>query len=137
MLLEPVRAWRVAYAKAFRFVGLDVAAQQALSGAPVTVLHTIAGDGLAEERNARRSLRAKRALERFGAVLILDVGPCALGIDPAVLGILARSGISEGIDEPLARLALERLQHREPDSTTSFLNSLGIGCIFYDEIDVE
>ena len=41
LLIDPAKAWQVAFAQAFQFVGLDAAAHPVLSGAPVTTLQTM------------------------------------------------------------------------------------------------
>jgi len=135
LFVDPVTAWRVAYAKAFRFVGLDSASQQVFHGEPATTLVSMYGEHpSAEERENLRQRRAGMARERFGADLLLDVGPCALGIDSHVLAILHGSGINRESEEMLEELTDSR-RSLQRQFGQSFLNYLGIGCIFYDDLE--
>lgn len=138
LLLEPVSAWRVAYSKALRFVGLDSAARQALIGEPVKALHPMYDDrDRPSDERPRDDLRRRRVMmarERFGAELLLDVGPCTVGIDRQVLSVLQRSGISEESDRALWELADKRSRDTERLAGGSFLNYLGLGCIFDDAL---
>jgi len=137
ILVEPIVAWRAAYAKAFRFVGLDAAANQVVAGDAITSLHgmneptdfprDVRGQG---ERRRRRAVRAR---ERFNVDLLLDVGPCAIAIDPRVLGMLRQSGVRDGMVREFEHIADARSHDRW--RSHSFLNYLGLGCLFYDEID--
>lgn len=61
---DPVRAWQVAYARAFRFIGLETAADQVLRGDPVTAIRAL---GFDRERDWRRSERDLRRLSRAAA----------------------------------------------------------------------
>lgn len=118
----------------FRFVGLDAAAHQVLAGTPVTTLQTMAERALDDrELSSQRYRRASLAQDAFGATLLLDVGPCAVGIDRTVLGLLRESTIRGEVVLRLAQVAENRLrQARRP--SRSFLNHLGLRCIFYDEL---
>src|SRR5246127_4067298 len=96
--VDPIEAWRIAFSKAFRFVGLDGASRQVLRGEPVSAIYTMLderdernerderGDG--RERQKRRLRRAREARERFGVDLILDVGDCAFAMDINMLSVL-------------------------------------------------
>jgi hypothetical protein len=138
LLIDTLTAWRVAYAKAFRFVGLEAAAHQALHGYPVTGLHIMDDN---PERSSdepsfvvrQRARRSQNAYERFKANLLLDAGPCAIGIDPRVLGLLRRQGVTSEVATSLGDFE-QRERVRRPRER-SFLNYLGFGCIFYAELD--
>ena len=88
-----------------------------------------------QERDERRWRRAMMAREQFGAELLLDAGPCAVGIDPRALGLLQEAGISEVSSRELSNLADLRREKRGGDRRQSFLSYLGLGCIFYDELE--
>ena len=61
------------------------------------------------------------------------VGHCAIGIDPRTLGLLRETGIREGIAEELEHIADARHHDRRP--SRSFMNYLGLGCVFYEDLD--
>lgn len=137
--VDPVYAWRVAYAKTFTFVGMETAAKQIYRGDPATSIHTIDFDRWHERRrnelDRKRLHRAASARELFGMDLVLDVGPCAVSVDPIILDIL-RHGINH---ESLSTIS-ETLDHRgriEHDRFrgASFETSLGLGCVYYADID--
>jgi hypothetical protein len=86
------------------------------------------------ELSSQRYRRASLAREAFGAELVLDVGPCAVGIDPVVLKLLRRSPLTEEV-VPLLASESERRFRQERPTSISFLNHLGLGCVFYDELE--
>jgi hypothetical protein len=139
LLVDPTNAWRFAYAKAFRFVGLDSVSNQVISGEPVTLLHRMSDVSNLpvdeREQGGRRRRRVAMARERFSADLLLDVGPCAVGIDPSVFNLLRETGIRQGVTEDLDRLAERRDHERGRWHGRSFMNYLGLGCIFYDDLE--
>jgi hypothetical protein len=88
--------------------------------------------GRDRERAARRRHRIGMAREVFNADLILDAGPCAIGIDRGILDFLHREGLRPDADK-----RLEDLLRPIKWQGSSFLNYLGLGCLFYDELDGE
>jgi len=137
VLIEPVNAWRAAYAKAFRFVGLDAASNQVLTGEPVTSLQSMYEAGNIprddREQSGRRRRRTMIARERFNVDLLLDVGPCAIGIDPRILGMLREAGIRGEMTGEFEHIADTRRHDRW--RAHSFANYLGLGCVFYEDLD--
>jgi hypothetical protein len=135
--IDSAAAWRAAYAKALRFVGLDAASRQVFNGEPVTNLQGTYDNydrrPSDREKGSQRFERAIAARERFGADLILDVGPCAIGIDTRVLNLLRENGVQGEMDSQLGDLADGRLEKHD-GSSSSFLNYLGLGCIFYEDL---
>jgi len=143
--VDPVKAWRIAFSKAFQFVGLDGASRQVLRGEPVSAIYTMLderderneridrGDG--RERERRRLRRAKQARERFAADLILDVGDCALAMDTNILSLLHRVGLNSDILGKLEEASNVRIEREQGRETQSFFNYLGIGCVFYEDLD--
>lgn len=133
--IDPILAWRAAYAKVFRFVGLDTASQQVLHGERISSLFPMDVRPVDDRLGTSdRWHRAAMARERFGADLLLDVGSCAVGIDPQVLKLLRESGVHERADEALEHFAENRHKVQRFRGSSSFLNCLGIGCIFYDDL---
>ncbi|MBI2432022.1 MAG: hypothetical protein HYV26_04045 [Candidatus Hydrogenedentes bacterium] len=136
---DPAHAWRLAYAKAFRFVGLETASQQILRGDPAKGIRPVDFDRTQDrergEREYQRLRRAHVAREMFGMDLLLDVGPCAVSIAPEVLGVLYH-GIREGVDEKLTDVLHRRLRfaHKRPPGA-SFETNLGLGCVYYSDLD--
>jgi hypothetical protein len=136
LVVDPLGAWCIAFSKAFRFVGLDSASRQVLRGEPVSALYTMLDERNVrddDERSRRRLRRAKEARERFDADLLLDVGDCALALDRNISSVLHRSGLNAEVLEKLEEASEARLD-RERDGN-SFFNYLGIGCVFYEDID--
>jgi hypothetical protein len=137
--LDPVRAWRVAYAKALRFVGLETAAKHVLHGEPAESIRPMDFDRTSDRRRSeqdfRRLHRAGAARHRFGMELLLDVGPCALSLDSNVANVL-RHGIDADSRFKVAEVLHSRRVHaRDRLPGASFETSLGLGCIFYSELD--
>lgn len=137
--IDPTQAWRVAFAKALRFVGLEIAAQQVARGDPATGIRPIDFDRqLDRKRNDRDRRRLRRALivrERLQMDLILDLGPYALGIDTSLLAILQR-GINTEAQYQIPEILMSHRQVRnERMRGASFETSLGLGCISYAELD--
>jgi hypothetical protein len=141
MYVNPRDAWRVAYAKALKFVGLETAAQQVLRGDPAEAIRPIDFDRQRDrsrsDRDFQRLRRANSARERFGVDLFLDAGSYAVGLDTDVAAILRHGIDGESqfkIDEILSsrrQLASERFHG------VSFETSLGFGCIAYSDLDEE
>jgi len=137
--VDPVLAWRVAYAKAFRFVGMETAAVQIARGRPAESIRPIdfdrERDRKRSDRDFQRIRRAGHARDRFGMDLILDAGPCAVSVDQGVLVVL-RDGISaESHFRIIEALASRRKRERERFRGGSFETALGIGCISYADLD--
>jgi len=136
-LVKPADAWRAAYTKAFRFVGLDAASNQVAAGNAVTSLQRIYDEStlFRDDRgqSGRRRRRALVARERFNVDLLLDVGPCAIAIDPRVLAMLREAGVREEMTGEYEHLADFRRKDRWHGH--SFLNYLGLGCVFYEDLD--
>lgn len=140
-VLDATEAWRTAFSKAFRFVGLDSAAQQVLRGEPVSSLQPMYEERIREERDrpsedsaraARRRRRITMAREAFNSDLILDVGPCAIGMNTRILNLLRKEGLRPEADKEIENLST---QGSAEGHRMSFLNYLGLGCIFYEELD--
>lgn len=132
--IDSVHAWRVAYSKALRFVGLEVASRQVLRGEPATFLRDSRREN-ADQRDQRRNLRDRWTRNRFNSELISDVGSWGVMLDRDVLEIL-RKGISPEENLELQGILNRRQQIDFSESTEriSFQNSLGIGCVNYSEI---
>ncbi len=137
--VDTVQAWRVAYSKALKFVGLETAARQVLSGEPAESIRPMDFDRQREkkrsERDFQRDRRAGVARERFGMDLLLDVGPCAVTLDPEVANVL-RHGVHKESDHKLTELLRSRRKlARERSRKSSFETCLGLGCVFYADLD--
>lgn len=139
MYINPRDAWRVAYAKALTFVGLDTVAQQVLRGDPAEAIRPIdfdrQRDRTRSERDLKRLKRANSARERFAMDLLLDVGAYAVSLDTGVAAIL-RSGIDGESHYRIEEILSSRRDlagMRFPGA--SFETSLGLGCIAYSELD--
>lgn len=137
--INPVDAWRVAYTKALKFVGLETAAQQVLRGSPAEALRPIDFDRQRDrrrnDRDRQRLRRAESARQHFRMDLLLDVGQYALGLDMDVLAVL-----QDGINRESHLKLSEILDHRSERARStlqgdSFETSLGIGCISYSDLD--
>jgi hypothetical protein len=137
--VDPVDAWRVAYAKTLKFADLETAAGQVYRGAPAEALRPVDFDRQRDrrrnERDRQRLRRASAARQRFGMELVLDVGRYAFGLDAGVLGVLQR-----GLDREAIYTLAEILDSpREFAHVTargdSFRTSLGVGCISYADLD--
>jgi hypothetical protein len=139
VLINPADAWRAAYSKAFRFVGLDIASDEVATGRPIRSLQRMIESGDQptgdREQQTRRRRRAAAARERFNADLVLDAGPCAISIDPKLLSLLEETGINAQMAGDLEHMADIRRHEDEPWTSRSFMNYLGIGCLFYDDLD--
>jgi hypothetical protein len=143
--VEPAEAWRVAYAKTLKFVGLETAGRQVARGVPATALRAVETERLGDrgsDRDRLRLLRARAASELFGMSLLLDVGRHALAIDTNVLRLLQREGVSrvEGRGRESASILSHFLDARKERARARFLGdsfetSLGLGCISYSALD--
>ena len=139
--INPQTLWRVAYAKAFKFVGLEPTSQQVLRGDPAEAIRPIDFDRQRDrrrnDRDIQRLRRAENARRYFEMDLLLDVGDWAVGLDLDLASIL-RHGIdleaSYKIEEILSS---RRVVSRERFHGASFETSLGLGCISYAELDGE
>lgn len=139
VMVDPVQAWRVAYAKAFRFIGMETAARQILRGDPAESLRPFDFDRERDrrrtERDSQRLRRASSARERFGMDLVLDAGPSAVSVDQSVLHVL-RHGIDEESQFKISEsLRARRERGRDRFHGASFETSLGLGCVSYAELD--
>jgi predicted GTPase len=135
--LDALVAWRVAYAKVFRFVGMDRVARQIERGARAESLRSIDsnGDGDSRERDREfdRRRRVDMARERFRMDLVLDAGSCAVAVAPEVLRVL-----QHGIDRESLPALDEATRYRRETrhrivEGSSFETELGIGCLFDDD----
>ena len=129
----------MAYAKTLRFVGLEVAARQVVRGAPAEGLIPIdverKGDERRDMRDHRRMYRVRMSRDRYGADIVLDAGVWGVSIDTDVLHVL-RHGIKEGMENELADILVERSpSRRRHTGEATFATSLGIGCVFYPELE--
>jgi hypothetical protein len=139
MVIDPVHAWRVAYSKAFKFVGMETAARQIRRGEPAESIRPIdferQRDRKRSERDYQRLHRAGYARERFGMDLVLDVGPSALSIDQNVLHVLRHGINAESHFKISETLRASRERRRDQFRGASFETGLGIGCISYKDLD--
>lgn len=139
MQIDPVQAWRVAYGKAFKFVGMETAARQIARGEPAESIRPIdfdrGRDRRRSERDVQRLHRADSARERFGMDLVLDAGPCAVSVDARILDVL-RHGITQESQFAISETLSSRRQRRREESRGgSFETSLGVGCVSYADLD--
>lgn len=137
--IDPIDAWRVAYAKALKFVGLETASQQVLRGAPAEAIRPIDFDRQSNRRRSdrdhQRLRRAGSARHRFDVDLLLDVGSHAVSIDRRVLVELQRGINSESQFRLPEILNSRRDVLHERLRGASFETSLGLGCISYADLD--
>jgi len=136
--VDTAQAWRIAYAKTLRFAGLDVAARRVVHGEPAANLGRTSDDEKREWRSEReRDLyqRRRACRERHGAELLLDLGAYGLMMDSLVLDNV-RHGIDEDVPQKLSRHLHRRRFERDSreKATRSFMTSLGIGCVLYEEL---
>jgi hypothetical protein len=135
--VDPVYAWRVAYAKAFRFVGLDSTANQIIEGvgASVPTMRPMERRSDVDEsrQTARRRHRYFSAQELFGVELMIDAGECGVAVDAGVAE-LVRHGIDSNTVPKLEDLVLRRRRFQLTDRD-SFVTGLGFGCVFYNDIE--
>jgi hypothetical protein len=136
--ISPIDAWREAFAKAFKFVGLEMAAQQILRGGPAALRPIDFDrelDRTRNERDLQRLRRARSARQRFGMELLLDVGSQAVSLDSDVLAILRRGIDGESAQKLSEILDSRRQLARERSREASFEGSLGLGCVSYSDLD--
>jgi hypothetical protein len=138
LIVDTAQAWRIAYAKTLRFAGLDVAARRVVHGEPAANLGRTSDDEKREWRSEReRDLyqRRRACRERHGAELLLDLGAYGLMMDSLVLDNV-RHGIDEDVPQKLSRHLHRRRFERDSreKATRSFMTSLGIGCVLYEEL---
>jgi hypothetical protein len=137
--INPVEAWRMAYAKALKFAGLEIAAQQISRGAPASGISPIDFDSKLDrkktERDRQRLRRAGAARELLQMELILDLGSYALSIDRALLDVLHQGINAESQHRIPEILRRHREIRNEVMRAVSFEMSLGLGCISYAELD--
>jgi len=137
--IDPELAWRVAYAKALTFVGLETGAQQVMRGERAEAVRPIDSDREIDRRRSDRDLqrlrRAQTARERFGMDLVLDVGSGAVSLDTRVLDILRRGITAESPLQFSEILSMRRELSESRQSRASFESSLGFGCISYLDLD--
>jgi hypothetical protein len=137
--LDPMVGWRLAYAKALRFVGMEMAAKQVFHGETAETIRPMDFDHERERKRSNRDFerirRAKLARDRFGMELLLDVGECAVSVDSTVALVL-RHGIHEESASKLSEALLSRRSlANERKSKSSFETALGLGCVFYSDLD--
>lgn len=137
--IDPVHAWKVAYAKSFRFIGMETAAQQILRGDPAESIRPIdfdrGNDRRRNERDSQRLHRAESARQQFDMDLVLDAGPCAVGVDRRILSILRHGINAESVFTICNVLSSRRDQGIDRFYGPYFKTSLGLGCIYYTELD--
>jgi hypothetical protein len=128
----------MAYAKTFRFVGLETTSRQILRGDRADGVRSVDFDGIGlreeSDRSNRRNHRARAARHRFGMELILDAGECAIGIPPDIAEFL-RHGIRDGMEQKLDTIVRSRRKERRTSDSRSFETGLGLGCIFYSDLE--
>ncbi len=137
--VDSVHAWRVAYSKVFKFVGMEAASRQILRGDPAESIRPIDfsfdHDRNRTERDRERIRRARAARNLFRMDLVLDAGSCAIGVDQIIGRVLSKGINQESQLEIFEALDSRREVRREQGPKASFESSLGIGCIFYAEIE--
>lgn len=132
-------AYRVAYAKAFSFIGLRAAAIQILAGRPATALPSIEDERhwKGESREDRRVRQADMYLrETCNAVYLSHLKNAGIALDLGVLRSL-RQGINmetaghlgSYLHYHIGPRAEEGVRREMP--TGSFINTLGIGIVDY------
>jgi hypothetical protein len=135
--VDQTNAWRIAYAKALRFAGLDAAARSVARGEPAKSLKIPFYDELEgrDEREKYLIWRRGACRERYSAELLLDLGAYGLMIDDVILNILIHGITEETHDEIFSRLQDRLNDPRFLDETSrSFMTGLGIGCVFYEDL---
>lgn len=139
ILIDPIEIFRVAYAKALKFFGLEIASEQILRGEAAKALQPIdffdTGNRPRSNRDIQRRERATTARNRFEVSLLLDVGSHAVSIHSPVLEVL-----QQGINEGTLKLLNQILDSRKAVVAERFRGSsfeipLGIGCIAFAELD--
>jgi hypothetical protein len=135
--IDPVLAWRMAYAKAFRFVGLDAVANQVIEGDGASVPTMRPAEERVDRDEAGQAARRRRrfasAQELFGVELMIDAGECGVALDRGV-GELVRHGINSNTIPKLEDTVRRRTQFQFADRA-SFVTALGFGCVFYNDIE--
>ena len=137
--IDPVQAWRIAYTKALKFIGLETAGQQVLRGDPAETLRPMDFDRQSDKRRGERDLqrlrRTDRARQLLDTELLLDAGGYAVGVDPLVLEVL-REGIDADSWYTLSKsLHARENMDRKRFPPSSFGTSLGFGVIAYSDLD--
>jgi len=132
-------AYRVAYAKAFSFIGLRAAANQILAGRPATALPSMEDERHweGESREDRHVRHADMYLRKaYNAVYLSHLDNAGIALDLGVLRSL-RQGINmetigqlgEYLYYHIGPRAEKREQREMPAG--SFINTLGIGIVDY------
>jgi hypothetical protein len=142
--LDELLAWRTAYARLMRFIGLERASVEIASGEPAVSLPLFVDqERRPDEGSERRSIRRNRLRnlrERLHSESILDLGFGAVVVDSIVHKVL-RTGLSNeniGILREYLSRETRRGQEslRESHSRVSFLNNLGVGLIVFEELSL-
>ena len=134
-VFDPVYGYRLAYAKALRFAGMEAAARQTYRGEPALSLPDpelqraeMRHDDIRGRRTQHRSSFCRQALQ---AELIRDMGDSGFVVDTRIMRAL-RSGLTartvESIRSQVADTRRATRKHR-----ASFVNSLGIGLVSFDD----
>jgi hypothetical protein len=135
--IDPVHAWRLAYAKAFRFVGLDSVANQIVEGQSVTLPTMRPIEGRENREESRQAITRRRryhsARDLFGVELMIDAGNASVAVDPVVANLVSH-GITGETVHKLEEALRRRAEVQVPDRA-SFVTGLGLGCIFYDDLE--
>ena len=130
---DPVSGYRIAYAKALRFVGMESAARQLYQGAPALSLPDpqLIRDEQVRDDPSGQSFRRRRSYcrEAFGAELVRDMGSSAFVMNKRVLSVL-RSGLNS---ETISSIRHEAAHPRQTTHPISFVNSLGIGVVSFED----
>lgn len=134
--VDPVRAWRMAYAKAFRFIRLESTANQVIEGNAADIRSMRKEEIKAtdtENHISKRNRRADLAYKRFNVELLIDAGECAVALDSSIVEFLEQ-GINEQSFRMFEQILSKRRRHTI-DSERSFISTLGFGCIFYSDLN--
>lgn len=130
--LDPVRFWRVAYAKALHFIGFDEDSRRVEGGleAKLSPLQHTVGGRLNTEQHIRRRVALARG---YGAEYILELDEFGVVISSDILGILRAGLTADNMPMLLKTLAGHRAT-REAPNVRSFMNTLGIGLVHYVDL---
>jgi hypothetical protein len=132
--------FRVAYAKLFRFLGLESAALQVLEGFPTYSLDPASAIQVSKRGDERSSVETA-VIEEYGAAVIFKLPAGAIVIDQEVLDILVH-GLNENTIDRLEHILQRRRgrlrwdlnsedeeEHKIADleDSDSFMTNLGLG----------
>lgn len=136
---DPVSGYRLAYAKALRFAGMEAAARQTYNGWPALALpdpQLLRDEPVRDDPRAQRSRRRRSyCREVLGVELVRDMGNSAFVVDSRVISVL-RAGLNS---ETVGKIRHEAKRRRREaiDRSTSFVNSIGIGVVSFDDTSLE